>query len=214
MAVAFDATITSLSTNAGQTTLSHTTSGSNRLLVVAVALYDASIWNVSSVAYKGVAMTSAGSQASPGGSFRVYVFYLVNPALGANNVVVNYNGFAPETVVTATSFTGVDQLAPVGTFVSANGGSNPVSLSVTSEPNGMVVDALAIAVSGITATVGSGQTQRWNQSGSVINSAGSTEPGAASVVMDWTLNGSVSWILAALPLKASTAMGMMMRSGS
>lgn len=102
--------------------------GTNRLLVVPVAADDVSD-NITGVTYSGVAMTLAGKIAPAGASQRwVYLFYLLNPASGANNVVVSTSG----TVVLAgaADYTGVKQSAqPDAT--TTNGGTAITSITGT-----------------------------------------------------------------------------------
>jgi hypothetical protein len=70
-----------------------------------------------------------------------------------------------------------------------------------------VVDVVASRNSAYTLTVGSGQTQRYQQATSNgttnknVRGAAPTEPGAASVTMSWTLSTSTEWALIAVPLK-------------
>ena len=198
IAVAFDAVSTGTVVSSNTKTVSHTTSGTDRCLVVLVTTYVAGGTTVSSVTYNGTAMTNAGSQTSPSGNSRVTIFYLANPSSGAHDIVVTLAASADDLFVAGLSFTDVHQATPTGTFVSANGTSTTPSVVATSETGGMVVDGI-MASSGSSAAVGAGQTSRYSLA-NAIEGYGSTEPGAASVTMSWTIT-SGNWAIAALPLK-------------
>src|SRR2546422_2057074 len=100
----------------------HTTSGTNRALLVGVS------WSngvtPTSVTYAGTAMTSIGSVFN-GTSARVQLFYLLESALPAsgtsNTVSVTLSSNAGQLVVGAVTLRGVNQTTPVGTFASATG---------------------------------------------------------------------------------------------
>jgi len=85
MAIAFDATTDGGNTTATSLTYSHTCTGSNRILFVSVIGAIGSD-NVTGATYAGAAMTLVDKQAS---ARSTYLFYLIAPATGANNVVVS-----------------------------------------------------------------------------------------------------------------------------
>jgi hypothetical protein len=69
-----------------------------------------------------------------------------------------------------------------------------------------VIDTFATAGDSSPATVGAGQTQRWNRStgandGNEVLGGGSTEPGAATVTMSWSLGQGQAWSIGAVALK-------------
>src|SRR5207244_6461161 len=166
----------------------HTTSGTNRALLVGVS------WSngvtPTSVTYAGTAMTSIGSVFN-GTSARVQLFYLLESALPAsgtsNTVSVTLSSNAGQIVAGALTLRGVNQTTPVGPFASATGSSTAPSVTATSNAGETVIDTLFTADDHVP-TVGLGQTQQWNP-GSTQGSgwgAGSTKPGASSVTMSWT----------------------------
>src|SRR5712692_3742121 len=133
-------------------TLAHTTSaGANRLLIVGVSMNitNNSATAVSGVTYNGTAMTLVGAHNDAGLMRRVEMWRLLAPTSGTFNVIVSVNIPSAVTIgvtVGATTFTGVDQTVPLGTFVSADGAAVTNSqLNVPSVVNGMVLDTLAIA---------------------------------------------------------------------
>jgi outer membrane protein assembly factor BamB len=188
--------------NASQSTLSwsHTTSGTNRVLLVGVSW--AGTQTVSSVTYAGTAMTSIGS-VSNSSNAKAQLFYLVESSLPAsgtsNTVLVTMSAASTETVGGAVTFRGANQTTPVGPFASATGTSTTPSVSVTSNTGETVIDTVEVH-SSTAMTVGGGQTQRWQMLPSSFRGAGSTEAGASTVTMSWT-SGSAAWAIGAVGVK-------------
>ena len=85
-----------------------------------------------------------------------------------SNVIVTVNTTSVQegVVAGATTFTGVDQTSPLGTFVSADGATGGNSqLDVPSVINGLILDTLAVDGTQ-TVTIPGPQIQQWNvQSG-------------------------------------------------
>ena len=111
MAIAFDAAATSSALGATTLTYSHTCTGSNRILWVSVGVNSAdSTDHITGVTYSAVAMTRAVASFNDNGANQdqVYLYYLVAPATGANNVVVSSNA-AKDIYSVASSYTGAKQ---------------------------------------------------------------------------------------------------------
>lgn len=116
MAIAVDAVSNSGDlTSVSSATWSHTTSGSNRILVVganARGVKSDTNTTVTGVTYNGVALTKIrGDTSDSGDTFRgrSELWYLIAPATGAHNVVVTYTGTVTATGCGAISLTGVIQ---------------------------------------------------------------------------------------------------------
>ena len=125
-AVAFDAAVTSTDL-ASQTSASwsHTTSGSNRYLVVGLSGWDTSR-SLSSVTvtYNGVAMTKLGGIEAANQN-TVVLWGLVNPASGTHTVQIsNIPAGYSELGGGSVSFTGVDQTTSTGTLASLGYGTS------------------------------------------------------------------------------------------
>lgn len=196
----------------GALTFSHTVgSGSNRILIVGVSIDRTSTVSViNTVTYGGTALTNIGNTTSTSSVMRISLWRLVSPAVGTANVVVTpVGGNSTDFVAGATSYRGVDQTTPLGTFAEATGGSGTPTVNVSSATNELVVDAVAVdgALLGNSISEGAGQTERYNVNtagllGGGMIGAGSTEPGAATVTMSWTQNGlNGRWAIGAVPLK-------------
>ncbi|MGI9067891.1 MAG: beta strand repeat-containing protein [Pyrinomonadaceae bacterium] len=205
-AISVDNTSSAGVAGANVTTLtwSHTVgTGSNRILIVGVSIFGGGL-TVSSVTYGGTALTRIGGQTDSGNKVRMEIWKLVAPASGTASIVVTPSA-ATRVVGGAVSFNNVDQTIPNGTFASASGSSTAPSVNVTSATGEVVIDTLVATGDAISASVGAGQTQRWNKTtGSTsteVLGAGSTEPGASTVTMSWTLGFSKKWAIGGVSLK-------------
>lgn len=196
--------VSSAQGNATRTlTWSHTVgAGPDRVLVVGVSNHANT--PVRGVTYGGAPLAPIVSRAGGGNNTRVSLFILVAPATGTADVVVTLSG-TEDVVGGAVSFTGVEQGTPVGDSGTARGTGTLASVTIASAPGEVVVDAVAARGNGMLITVGGGQAQLWNRAtgtwGTDIIGGGSTEPGAASVTMSWTLSVSRSWAIGAASLR-------------
>ncbi|MGH8634737.1 MAG: hypothetical protein ACRET7_11480, partial [Burkholderiales bacterium] len=216
--IAFDSGSNAPSGDMSSSTWSHTTgSGSNRLLVVGVAVRNSGGQNVSGVTYNGVALTSIGAGVTNGTIVRARLYYLVAPPTGTYNIVVTLTG-GTFMAAGAASFVGVHQTTPIEASNGATGTSLTPSVTVTTvSNNAWVVDALSFrrnseGIGGPTATpTGAGQNQRWSAYGETANdpanvrSKGSTigpKTPAGATTMGWTLSGlSQDWAHFAAAIK-------------
>lgn len=204
--------VTTNSGDASSFTHSHTVSGTDRLLVVEVALNNgAPDKTVSSITYAGQSLTQLTEAVNTNNNVpRVEVWYLVAPPIGTHNIVVTLDDIN-EVAIGAISYTGVDQTMPIDGTVTAQGTSTSVSVSVSSETNDLVQDVMASRAQGLP-SVGANQTELWNveMGGNGITNyfgAGSTEPGALSVIMNWTLTESEDWVIIGFNINAAVDEG-------
>ena len=203
--VAIDAVSTGVTT-ASSLTISHTTSGTNRLMLVGVSIVRESTGapTVSSITYNGVGLSLVGAQATSDSEGRIEIWRLVAPATGANNVVVNLSAVPQSATVGVMTFTGVHQTTPLGTFAPALGESTSASVAVTSAAGELVFDTLVLQkTADVDFVPGAGQTERWDlfQGPGSANGGGSTEAGAASVTMSWSWSGTDKWAIGGVSIK-------------
>lgn len=205
MAIAVDNKTSSETTAAGTSlTFSHTCTGSDLILFVIAATSNtnSSPNGITSATYNGVAMTkSAGNWGPSNGS--AAVFYLINPATGAHNVVVNRSGFGTQTFgATAISYTGVAQASPIdGSVDSRTGVSSGDSGSVTTTQTAdwgimYVIDRTSGSPSASTNSTDVGQVSTNLNGTRIFDSRGVTggfPTGTAN--MSFTLTGSHTWAL-------------------
>jgi hypothetical protein len=136
--VAFDTLATFGTAGTGQNTWTwaHTVNvGTNRLLVVRVMIDNLSPSSVTYGANSLVKLTGLVDSSAN----RVEYWYLLNPPVGTANIVVNFANPA-RGVAVSDSFDSVNQITPFGTVVSS---TTTLSLSPTSSPGDIVIDAAA-----------------------------------------------------------------------
>ena len=212
MALAHDADSYSSGAEISTLTWQHTCTGADLILVVGVDTFTY-LAPISGITYNGVALTKIDAQQDAVGYCRSELWYLVAPATGTHDIVVTLGGswgYTAYMIGTATSFTGADQSAPLGTAVKATGTTTPVTVAAASAAGEYVVDsACAYKATAITLTVGAGQTEIANVTPAAgYVGAASYEGGAASVTMSWALSATaLGWATVAVPIKPATAPG-------
>src|SRR5437016_3064177 len=108
--------------SASPLTFSHTCTGSNLILFVYV-WKNATTDLINTVTYNGVTMTAVNAGVTDGASDYGKMYYLLNPATGAHNVVVTVS--SGSVAAYAASYTGVSQVAPEANSTnSANPGTS------------------------------------------------------------------------------------------
>lgn len=199
MALAFDAVGPNAS---GQNALaptsltwSHTCGGSNRVLLVGVAVGQASgsdaTKTISSVTYAGVAMTSLGVRHSNNQTAGyVQVFGLIAPASGANNVIVTFASAPTSAEAGSLSFNGADQVSGWGTPVLASGATATATATVSSNTSGNIIAYFVVNGADTGTNPTSPATKRYqanfNHSSAGGCSGGATIPATgSSVTCSW-----------------------------
>ena len=186
----------------------HTTSGANRLMLVGVSINNDFLETVTSVTYNGVPLDTAGTHTHVGGGgddARVEIWKLVAPSTGTHEVVITFNtGLTRGAVAGVTTFTGVDQTTPLGTFAGAHATSTLATVAVPSAAGETVFGVVASETPG-GLTPGAPQAEQWNfnVNGDAAAGAGSTQPGGApTVTTSWTLGGTADyWAIAGVSIK-------------
>lgn len=194
----------------------------NRCMVVGVAAWSETAGDtvVSTISHNSstAGWASVINDLGPGaGTNRCSIWRKVAPAVVSSTVVVTMVGTCAELGANALSVWDVNQTTPIGTAASAEGfGDDPLTatVNVTAATGDLVYDVVdAYSQSGeVVGTVGALQTQRAN---TVLVDYGSvrtmmfvsTEPGAATTTMSWSLtNGTDSQFLTvACPIKMVAA---------
>lgn len=188
MAIAHDADSNTGSNGASSLTWSHTCTGSNLCLIVGINASDETV-TTSSVKYNGVSMIFAKRQVNANDGNWAEIWYLANPATGANNVVATFSENMM-VMAGAVSLTGVDQTNPLDATAGASGDSNPVTVNITSvADNAWAVDSVQASAQTDTPVVGAGQTSSWIRPQSTSHGMGSYEgpkTPAGSITMSWS----------------------------
>ncbi|MBE2179563.1 MAG: DUF11 domain-containing protein, partial [Chthoniobacterales bacterium] len=197
-------------TNATSISATHVVgAGTNRLLMVGVSFEDdnTSGMTISSVTYGTNTLTRA-IQRSSSQEAKGEIWYMLNPPVGSATVTVTASGVASSDSMAfgATSFVGVNQSTPFGTFAGNTGTGTNASVSVGSAVGDLVYAMLALDDA---RTATTSQNSLWNvftetANSDGVRSAGSTASGAAgNVNMSWTV-GSDSWAAMGVSIKPAS----------
>ena|SRR3990167_1861377 len=200
MSVAFDAVIAQLQTgeNVSSKSWTHTPTGTPTAAMVALKKVGGD--QVTGVTYGGAAMTLVNEHPTTG-TGRLQQWGLANPASGAQTVEITASGSDFSVSAHSLTFTGT-HLTTAACFTSpqaADGGveAQTTTLTVTSQAGDLVVDWVFVPTfpeTDKTLTEGADQTERAETYNAARgdNFAISTEPGAASVSMDYSWASSTN----------------------
>ena len=123
-------------------------SGSNRLLVVIAHLQRGSLTDFTATAtFNGVSLTQAAT-ASGGTSsrwYRVYIWYLIAPAVTTANIVVTASASLQGAIIGAVTLTGAAQASVLGQTATATG--DPATMSLVGCLSGSLVVAAVVTTS-------------------------------------------------------------------
>ena len=109
---------------AASDTNSHTTNGTDRLMLVGISFGQDGGDSVDSVTYNGANLTMVGVHDN-GNSARVEIWQLVAPDIGTHDVVVNFSGTNHDgATIGITTFIGVDQADALVNLTSADANSS------------------------------------------------------------------------------------------
>lgn len=209
--IQFDAASSSgYKTASASYTWSHTCLGTDRYLTVGISMLSVAGSSVTGITYNSVALTKIGHIASASGAVRSELWGLIAPATGTNTIEVTLSA-ALDSAGSASSYTGVHQTSPIEGFNTAsatNVGAADATIDVTTvADNDWVVDNVATDDTAI--SVGAGQTQRGNTTGTLGSGAMSTEgpkTPAGSVTMSWTdVAALATWSIGAVALRPVAA---------
>ena len=209
--IAFNATSTIIhgGFTSGPTTKNwtHTTSGSNRLLVLFADIWQdvGGTGTITSATYNGTSLTKATS--TRGGGMASEIWYLANPTTGSNTLSVTITGATDSIKLAAASFTGANQSSPLdATSIASGWGGNPTASITTVTANDLVTATLSRF----------GTTDATTNRTSLYNSTASSTLGAASYQIattptsysdTYTGSASADWSMSMAAFKPATGGG-------
>lgn len=162
---------------------------------------------VTSIQYAGVNMTDsgAGEYQYSAGEF-MQAWYLLNPATGTNNVVINYNSSSGQKACSCTSWSGTSTTTMPDAHATNNSGGagTPINSSITSSANNCVALQFGRAESG-TYTASTNATLADNPTFTyTANSAVKTPAGSINMQVTYT-GGAATWgtIMVTMPPPAT-----------
>ena len=133
--------------------VSHTCTGTQRILWAVV--FTTGNDNITGVTYGGVSMTQAVKRTTAS-SQTIYLYYLIAPATGANNIVANCSG-ASNLTIQGMSFTGAQQSGVPDATGSADSSGTTASVTLTTIADNCFA-VLGTRFNTGTRTVGAGMT--------------------------------------------------------
>lgn len=137
------------------------------------------------VTYDGVPMNYVPGSYLASGQAESALFYLVNPPLGARNVVASFDT-AVNAVVGVLCLDGVNQATPIGAAVTAIGNSNSTAINIDIGAGNFCLTAVAIFLGTATTTVTFNMGQQ-KQNDFFIGASPDRVRGAQA--LDWTDSG-------------------------
>ena len=149
--------------SAASYTVSHTTKGENRCLVVVLQLESQGA-DPSSITYDGAALTKAESTSGTGAMYTA-IYYLVNPTIGTNNLVVAWRhadgstNFAADdyAYIHAINLVGIDQDSPVRNSEKTTNTGTSITDDITTVAGDFVISSMVVE-DDPAVTVGANQT--------------------------------------------------------
>lgn len=190
--IAFDSATGGTPTTATSLTISHTASGNDRFALVGIRTSTNNTDVVTGVTYGGVAMTRIGTVAS--GSVRAYLYGVIAPATGAQNVVASLSGSNAVDGVVAT-YTGVSQFRFPDATNTQQGGGTSGSVSTTTVGDGAWVAAFLYEVSGAAFTGYTGTARVASRNNTIVDNNGPKSPaGAVSLGGTWAANTEFTFV--------------------
>ncbi len=198
-AIAFDQSSSQSGSGVGSLSWNHNVgNGINRIIIVSIGVEDASLSNanVVGVTYGGAPLTRAAEDnvSSSGVAQNVETWYLLDAGLPNGNatIQVTLGGVSSGVNAGAISLENVAQSGPEAASTNTVVGSSTISTGISTQTDGAwVIDAVGAGDSG-SFSDGSGQTQRWEESGSTSAAAASTKSvaNAGGTNMSQTLNNA------------------------
>lgn len=199
MAIAYDSFSSGKSNSTASLTVSHTCSGSDRILLVQTMCNGAF---TTGVTYNGTAMTLLlQDKNGGGGGSGTGVYYLINPDSGTHDIVASLS--TNYIVLTAASYTGVDQASfPDGSSKEDYPADNGANQSNTITPinnncwvvGGAFVNANAATSGGTDTTLRISDSNPAGGLGMGDNNATVATPAATTLIWTSSAAGRFGWI--------------------
>lgn len=195
--------ISSASSVSSLTILNFTTTGSDRLLAVCVAIESGST-DTGSVVRGGSENASQQAHADDTAGEDASIWTYVAPATSAANVVVTLAaGKSKAFGVIALALSGVHQTTPVASPQTTFGTGTSASVTVTTASGDVALDSLGVFPDATSVTVGADQTVEGSEDGGLHTRASSEPHSDGTATMSWSWTGSNDYALAAVALKVA-----------
>jgi len=210
MALAYDnSTDMGSPVSASSYTFSHTINGvSNLILLVGVQVESGSD-SVTGITYNGVSMTRAKLQVSVNSDETLYLYYLIAPATGANNVVISLSSSILAKAV-AASYTGAKQSGqPDSSSGATNASANTLTLTTTVVAANCWLVGYGGFAAGGTISAGAGTTLRAsNGPKGWFDSNASVGVGSQSLIYNESQTNEITGVIASIPPASPSGGGL------
>lgn len=209
MAIAIDATSNGTGATATSITWSHTCTGDDRILIVACGIPDSD--TITGVTYNSVALTLIDKiQVDFTGvpDRYIYLWYLIAPATGANDIVVSSSA-SQILKGAAASYTGVKQTGQPDSSAKNKGAStNTFTATTTTVANNSWL-VMVGKFQDTTISAGTDTTLRrnWNApgDGALFDSNATKSPGSNSLIANLSTNAEWGYVIASIsPVAVAT----------
>lgn len=182
------------------------TAGANNLLLVWLS-FPVDPGTITSVTWNGTqTMTQFGTNVGSVTTGFAALFYLLNPASGANNVAANWTNLAAWSIF-ASEYSGVSTVTPLANFNSATGtASSPAAVTITTVAGDAACGFSVNSFGGLAADT---QTTIFAFNGNAnayMNSYGLAS--GSSVAFSWSIFAAPNWVAAGVDIQAPTVAGI------
>lgn len=208
MAIAYDSSSSGFVGTASSLTYSHTCTGTDGLLLVYALSNSGAAGTITGVTYNGVAMTMVVEFSTGSGPFSVW--YLNNPATGANNVVVSADRGTNAIGSGSVSYTGCNQTSSVidSTNTGTDTGVSSIGKSVTSTVDNCWGVIMTYSGNNGGHTAGTNTTERLDNNYVFIGDSNSaiTPAGSLTLNVSYPINSTwQTWYGTIAPPSSATA---------
>ena len=203
--------VSSGTTGGTSLSLTHTTSGSERLMLVGVSINNDNLETVASISYAGMPLSLVGSvnhQGSGGDDSRVEIWKLVDPPVGTQELLVTFSAdLLRYAVIGAVTLTGVDRVDPLGPFASSYADSASASVTVPSAPGELVLAVFSCETCTSMSFTPPG-VGRWGLvagGGNTIGAGATVDGSGAQTTLNASLGSSDHWAMGGVSIRPAPA---------
>lgn len=179
-------------------TFSHTTAGADRMMSLHFVAFISPDSGSPTATYNGTSLTLDRSVRVTAFAQYSWIWHLVAPSLGTNNVVVGHTNSSGTLIARSVTWNGVDQANPIDAAEGATGTSTTPAKTYTSAVGDVVFDTLMhsnyseIAVTGAQTQIAEDNSGTGGNLNKEVSGC-AYAPGAASVAASWSLDSSLQW---------------------
>lgn len=198
MAITFDAATDGGNTTATSLTFSHTVTNAHANLYLVVGVVGdltSGADDITTVKYAGVSMTQIAKVTTGGSARNIYLYNLIAPATGANNVVISFTGSHYIAGISASYYNvGQNSQPDVSTTGFVNSGTFSLSVTTTidndwtllfAKPDGGAPTA-SVGTQRVVQSSGTNSNATFSDSNAVVHPAGSSTLTDTSTSGEWS----------------------------